>query len=438
MRKIRVILSGLLIGLIVVAWTTQINGTTQDKKEYSLLMSEADQLCSEKLYQQAIQTYESAAEIKDGEDVRAKWISAYELAYRDGVKTKAEYTRALNEMCSLQPKNAVFWEKQISLCIENGEYKSAYDYLNKADRSGVKSDRIKDLRDVVSFSYTEKGKIYTEYHRSPDGYYTVSDGQSWGVMSPDGEWLHERVYYYASPLGASQDAILMSSQDIRVIDKAGIVLSIFNLDFEQMRAPSGTVIPVCADGKWSYYDYAQAKTILSGYEDASSFANGIAAVKKNGKWQLINTEGATVSKASFEDVKLHGSGDYLYDDVMVAKQNGTYGLYDVKGNALCDFRCKDADAFYGDWIAYQDDAGKWGFVNRKGEVVISPAYEAAKSFSNGLAAVRIGEGWGFINASGKCVIESKFYDADYFTEAGAVMVADLEGQYHILKLRFPQ
>ena len=52
------------------------------------------------------------------------------------------------------------------------------------------------------------------------------------------------------------------------------------------------------------------------------------------------------------------------------------------------------------------DAGdKWGYVNNKGEEVISPVYDGALEFSdNGLAAVKSGDKWGYINKKGEFYI----------------------------------
>src|ERR1051325_5406750 len=65
--------------------------------------------------------------------------------------------------------------------------------------------------------------------------------------------------------------------------------------------------------------------------------------------------------------------------------------------------------------------GKWGYINRSGEVVIKPQFEAAEPFADGLALVRypprkkplkpgekkaeLVEGIGFIDPTGKVVIE---------------------------------
>ena len=40
--------------------------------------------------------------------------------------------------------------------------------------------------------------------------------------------------------------------------------------------------------------------------------------------------------------------------------------------------------------------GKRGFIDKTGHYVINPQFDGASSFSDGLAAVRIGDKWGYI------------------------------------------
>jgi hypothetical protein len=48
-----------------------------------------------------------------------------------------------------------------------------------------------------------------------------------------------------------------------------------------------------------------------------------------------------------------------------------------------------------------DDAGKWGYIDKAGKFVINPQFDEADEFSEGLALVRIGDEktgrWGYIS-----------------------------------------
>ena len=45
--------------------------------------------------------------------------------------------------------------------------------------------------------------------------------------------------------------------------------------------------------------------------------------------------------------------------------------------------------------------GKWGYKNAAGQVVVTPQYDLAATFSDGLAIVVLNGKWGFIDKTGK-------------------------------------
>jgi len=60
---------------------------------------------------------------------------------------------------------------------------------------------------------------------------------------------------------------------------------------------------------------------------------------------------------------------------------------------------------------------KWGFMDRSGRVVITPAFDDERDFFHGLAAVQVPNGhWGFIDEKGKPVIAARFDEARDFIE----------------------
>ena len=65
---------------------------------------------------------------------------------------------------------------------------------------------------------------------------------------------------------------------------------------------------------------------------------------------------------------------------------------------------------------------QWGFADAKGELVIQPQYENARSFSLGLAPVEENDRWGYINTDGELVVEEKYFDAGVFSPDGAACV----------------
>lgn len=71
-----------------------------------------------------------------------------------------------------------------------------------------------------------------------------------------------------------------------------------------------------------------------------------------------------------------------------------------------------------------NDHDKWGYINIKGEVIISFQFERAYVFSDGLAPVVINGKTGYIDLSGRVVISPVFYYAGYFNNGIAHAVKD--------------
>lgn len=60
--------------------------------------------------------------------------------------------------------------------------------------------------------------------------------------------------------------------------------------------------------------------------------------------------------------------------------------------------------------------GKFGYIDTEGAIVIPMQFEMAQPFSEGLAAVRVDSKWGYIDKNGKFVIEPQFRGAGPFSE----------------------
>lgn len=105
-----------------------------------------------------------------------------------------------------------------------------------------------------------------------------------------------------------------------------------------------------------------------------------------------------------------------------------FGYIDKKGEVVIEPQFIYA-ARFSEGLAYVDNGGKYGYINTSGEYVIEPKFDDASDFHNGLARVRVGTGedkrYGYINADGEYVIEPQFvYAGDFLGELAPVSVSD--------------
>jgi len=166
------------------------------------------------------------------------------------------------------------------------------------------------------------------------GYAAAKTGGLWGVISLTADWL----------LPAEYDEIILDelgrcyAQGAVFARKYGVV-----------------------------YLFAGGRQVEGYYEDARPFSEeGYAAVKKDGKWGFIDTNGTEVISCRFDDALSFGQH-----------------LAAVKLGEL------------------------WGYIGRNGNIVIEPVFLEAKSFSNGSAPVQTQRGWQFITLLEYKVVSNK-------------------------------
>lgn len=98
--------------------------------------------------------------------------------------------------------------------------------------------------------------------------------------------------------------------------------------------------------------------------------------------------------------------------VVTVRQGDLYGFFGGDGlYAPCVWEKAD---YFREGLAAVRRGGKWGFIDRRGEVAVPCVWDEAQAFADGLAAVRRGEKWGFINGRGELALPRVWEDAFSF------------------------
>ncbi len=112
--------------------------------------------------------------------------------------------------------------------------------------------------------------------------------------------------------------------------------------------------------------------------------------------------------------------------------NGKYSYIRTRrgqpGETVISPQFEDAQIFH-EGLAEVKLHHKWGFIDTTGQMVIEPQFEETRFFQENLAAVRFNGKWGYINREGIMKVEPLYENADFFSEGMAVVRLDGKSGY---------
>ncbi|MDR2138361.1 MAG: WG repeat-containing protein [Tannerella sp.] len=156
--------------------------------------------------------------------------------------------------------------------------------------------------------------------------------------------------------------------------------------------------------------------------ETSLFRDGLATVEITTEYGsgygFLNTKGEVAIEAKYKHATAFNDGL-----AWVVETNGAPKAINRKGEEVFSLPEAEMVLMFTEGLAAflkkdSDGNPRFGYVDKKGKVVIEPFYATAQPFSNGLAAVSIDKKFGYINRKGEMVIPEQFESADFFTDGG--------------------
>jgi hypothetical protein len=179
------------------------------------------------------------------------------------------------------------------------------------------------------------------------------------------------------------------------------------------------LVPVKSGEKWGYINQKGEYIISPQFAYANLFNENLAkVVSLEGKTGFIDNKGEFKIPAEFKSATNFSEGL-----AFVVPDGGYPTCIDKSGEEK--FKLKEARtvfAFSEGLAMFVTTDMKFGFVDKTGTVVISPQFEDALPFSEGLAAVSQNGRYGFIDKNGKTVINLQFDYVMPFSEGKAAFV----------------
>lgn len=236
----------------------------------------------------------------------------------------------------------------------------------------------------------------------------------WGLIKSDGTELVPPKYHSMDPFenGLARVNLIDGNNHYGLINRAGE--EVVPLKYIQLNTPftEGMASFKTEDGKLGYIDSLGKEAIIlpDNYLLAEPFKNGYAKV---------------AADVPAEDI-------VYYITVNVKR----WGFVDKKGNIVVEPKYRKVDDCYdGVALVTNSDDENYGYVNMQGVEIAPLAYYKATRFCSGLAAVKHkgSAGWGYINTQGELTIPYQFFNANPFS-CGLARVSNLGGGYYYINI----
>ena len=416
------ILMAVILFMLIISWKNVLGYYNSITESYQTHIDRAKAYMQKEIYIDAVSEYESALRIKsDDYDTAMIIVDLYEK-----LKNESGWVKACQNAISADKAKPETYLILADYYIENAKLSSAYETLKEAEKNlGEENQEVtKRLIDIMG-RYTLENIRYDQINsfcysdNQKTGYAVFSSGNKKGLIDTSKSVIVSAEYDDIGILG--QDVVpvyqdkkwyYVNEDEYRklVPDHIAEYLGTFHDNYA----------PAKINGMYGYLDKKMQELHFE-YEYAGCFSNGLAAVKQNGKWAVINTSFEPVTGFDFDEILLDEYGFCSVYGVFFAKLNDQYYLYNSNGEQISE-GFDDAKLFASDEPAAVKKNGKWGFVAKSGEIVTEFNYTDADSFSLGFAPYCEKGKWGCIDQKENILIEPVFDAMQPFSHNGYALV----------------
>lgn len=452
----------ILMGFIItMGWYVSLRVPAEVNRKFEEAASRGAEYEEKGFYIDAISSYNEALAIKSDPEIKRAIVMDY-LAMED----YKNFEKQAVEFLKSEPDEEIY-AGLIRYYFDSSSKETAGKYLTAAEESFPDSEEIHELRTeyngLFNLSFTEYTDVtdFTDGHaiatvftgktlddeEGTEVYYLLdSKGKKElknsfaviddvkGVNEDDKAETEEdttETTEEAKSDGISGEVIITGQfyedEGIVCLDEDGYNRAIDTDELDYISVEHDGKMLVSSDGKWMYMTDGETG---DEYDDATIFMNGIAAVKKDGLWALIDTDEHEITGYIFEEVYMDSFRCCSRGGVVLAKKKGDDGfkLLDAEGEQIGKDTYEEVKGFLAETgVAAVKKNGKWGAIDVEGETVLDFEYDELGSSETNYIPYKDGERWGYIDTEGEVLIEAQFDAAGGITEDGYGMVR--EGDY---------
>ena len=296
MNQTRVSVAILLVLLMGAGWMVLLGGQASQSAAQSDAIELARSYRDQDLYAMSIQNYEQALAQSPSRELYQELAEVYQVYYgqNNTSAVRNDFADLLSRACGDYPREEAFWEQYVQIYLDREDYSEAYRVLNRAENARASSDILADQRQTVLYAFDTGYSSYLQVlPGSWDGCYVVQDRDGWGMVTSTGGTVLSAVYAMMGPVNAEGMTVVTDGDgESWLMDDGGMPRVHYQVTAAQAGCWNEGLTPILPQGEsaWSYFsDDGQA--VLSGYLEAGSFQDGLAAVRTEQGWQIIDTQG---------------------------------------------------------------------------------------------------------------------------------------------------
>lgn len=430
MKNYRKIIPLALVVLMALACYSLVSNAVKENSDYNHYLSEARKYAELDITKYAIENYNKALSINPTPDVYVEVAEYYE-------RQENSDTKLLNwceDFFEKYPTNSKSYDCILKAYMKQKDYDSCFDVLSTAEKRNVSSEYIKSVKNELSYTFKLDFNTYDDVGIYGNGFCAVKSKDAWGYVDSYGNQKTPITYVSAAPFTKAEMAPVVDQKgECYFIDNTGSRVLASKEKCKSFGISSDDIIKVeLENGKYSYCD-SELNKLFGEYDDATAFNNGIAAVKENGQWKIINNEGNAKSSTEYADVVADEKNIVFRNDRLFVGDGTGYIMIDSSGKQIGNEKYENAHCFADSTYAAVENNGKWFFIDKDAKRLSDKTYEEARSYSNGLAAVKISGKWGFVDTDENVVIEQQFFGAKDFSEKGSCFIQTGD-KWQLLKL----
>lgn len=271
------------------------------------------------------------------------------------------------------------------------QYENGYIVVDENDKYGVinytKTVALENKYDDIKQAYGN-GK-----------YYIVKEGNDWKIVDTDGnEFISGEYENIVSVNG--ENAVIEENNKYGVVSIADNK-AIINPDYDSISYATGSNYIVSQDGKYGVMDSNGNKLVDFNYTNIvyRSVANFYEATNEDYTSDLMDTD-LNVKLSNVIISELNTESGYLK-----VRQNNEYKYYNFR------FEEREAKDILSSNTLFlsQNEEGKYGFVDRNGNVIVNYIYDDAREQNDyGYASVKKDGLWGTINSRGEVAVAPSY------------------------------